>query len=122
MINRMVECGKGLECENCQDHFRELKPKITEVILTGHFKKEVGDFDIKSILDCNHENFTSLHKFEEKVDGSYIFRAIHEGKHIVYAVDESFRLVFLRVFSNFKEYKKFIDDKKKIKKLVESVL
>jgi hypothetical protein len=63
--------------------------------------------------------FAELHKFEENLDGNLVFRAKKKGKHIVYGVDKKMRIVFLRKFRNFSEYKKFLDDKKEIRKMFE---
>ena len=116
----MFECPKTLRCENCHEHFQMLRPQITSVLLSNHFKRDFPDFDINLILSCEHEHFTRLHKFEEKIDKAYIFRAVYNEKHIVYAIADK-KLIFLRSFANFKEYGKFLSDKKKIKELIESV-
>jgi hypothetical protein len=47
-----------------------------------------------------------------------IFRAKKEGMHIVYCVDKNMRIIFLRVFRNFKEYEKFLENKKEISNLI----
>jgi hypothetical protein len=106
-------------CLNCSEHFQELRPGISEVIVTSHFKKDAGDFDTNMILDCKHEYFTRLHRFEEKIEDAYIFRAIINRKHIVYAIQNN-KLIFLRAFSNFKEYGKYLADKKFILKQLNS--
>lgn len=97
-----------------------LRPQVKEVLVSKNFKCDCEDFDINFVVDCKHEYFTKLHKFEEKIDGNYIFRALNHHKHIVYCIDKDFRLIFLRVFSNFKEYKKFLEDKKAILKIIEN--
>jgi len=38
--------------------------------------------------------------------------------HIVYCVDKSMRLIFMRVFKNFKQYEKFLESKREINKLI----
>lgn len=108
-----------LECVNCRDHFSQLRPHIKEVAVTKHFLRDAPDFDVKQVVDCRHQYFTHLHKFEETVGGHHIFRAMQDGTHIVYAVDRGHRLIFLRAFRNFKQYEKFLEDKKKILHLIE---
>ncbi len=74
---------------------------------------------IQKVLACSHLEFTELHKFEENVNGNLVFRAKKDGTHIVYCVDRTMQIVFLRAIRNFTEYKKFLDDRKQIKKMVE---
>jgi len=109
----------GVHCLNCRSHFEQLRPSIKEVVASKHFLREAPDFDVNLILDSQHEHFTHLHKFEELVGGHHIFRALKDGKHIVYAVDKKHRLVLLRAFHNMKKYEKFLGDKKKILKMLE---
>ena len=109
------------ECPNCHDHFEQFKPSIKEVIITKHFKRDFPDFDTDLILDSKHEHFTRLHKYEENIEGNHIFRALKDKIHIVYAIDKSHNLIFLRVFHNFKEYMKFLDNKKIILKMIKSI-
>ncbi|MCX6706631.1 MAG: hypothetical protein NT001_00640 [Candidatus Woesearchaeota archaeon] len=106
------------KCINCHDHYQQLRPLIKEVIVTSHFERDLPSFDITSITDCRHENFTHLHKFEETIDGNHIFRALQDHTHIVYAIDKAHRLVFLRAFDNFKEYERFLSNKKKITEMI----
>jgi mRNA-degrading endonuclease RelE of RelBE toxin-antitoxin system len=73
---------------------------------------------VKDALDCSNMEFSELHRFEENIDGNLIFRAKKGGTHIVYCVDKKMRIVFLRAFRNFSEYKKFLDDKKQIRKML----
>src|SRR3989338_6486994 len=106
---------------NCSNHFSLLRPKIKEIVISRHFKKDFLDYEIavKDILDCNHSNFTELHKFEEHVEGNKLFRAKNNKFHIVYAVDNKDRIIFLRALKNFKEYKKFLNNKKEIKSMID---
>jgi hypothetical protein len=76
---------------------------------------------VKDVLDCSGADFYELHKFEEHIDGNMIFRAKKEGMHIVYCVDRNMRIIFLRAFRNFKDYKRFLDDKKEIHNLITHV-
>jgi hypothetical protein len=110
-------------CVNCHSHFLALRPYITGVVVTKRFLKdlrETGESEaiVDEVLDCSETSFTELHKFEENVDGNLVFRAKKEGKHFVYCVDKNKRLVFLRAFRNFKEYERFLEDKRAISNLV----
>ena len=102
------------EHASIHSYFHELKPLIKEVLITKHFQKTAPDFDIQKVVDSRHEFFTHLHKFEETIEGNHIFRALEKKTHLVYVVDTNHRLIFLSGFSNFKEYKKFLEDKKRI--------
>ena len=113
--------NKTIKCVNCHEYFEELRPLIKEVIVSHHFKKDAPDFDINLVSDCQHEYFTRLHKFEETVDGNHIFRAVKDKMHVVYAIDKEHRLIFLRAFKNFGEYKRFLMDKKRIKEMISLV-
>lgn len=108
------------KCLNCNDHFFQLRPKIKKVLTSNHFKKDAPDFDTSLILDCQHEHFTKLHKLEETIDGNHIFRAIKGKTHYVYAIDKKNRLIFLRAFKNFQDYKKFLNEKKIILKIIQN--
>jgi hypothetical protein len=102
------------------DHFHQLEPHITEVLVTHHFKRDAPDFDVSQIIDDRHDQFTHLHKFEEAIEGNHIFRALQEHVHYVYVIDKGHRLLFLRAFHNYTEYKKFLDDKKEILRMISS--
>jgi hypothetical protein len=71
------------------------------------------------VLDCEHLYFKQLHKLEETIKGNHIFRALKNNLHVVYAIDRSHRLIFLRAFDNFTAYKKFLDNKKQILHMIE---
>jgi hypothetical protein len=73
---------------------------------------------VKDVLDCSHLEFHELHKFEKNIDGNLIFRAKKEKTHIVYGVDKNMRIVFLRAMKNFTQYKKFLEDKKEILRMI----
>ena len=116
----MEPCQNKTErCINCHDHFQQLRPLIKEIIVTHHFKRDLPDFNTSQIVDCDHSSFTRLHKFEETIDGNHLFRAIKGETHIIYAIDKNHRLIFLRAFTNFKDYKKFLNKKKEIISLIE---
>jgi hypothetical protein len=102
-----------------QSHFELLRPIIKEHAITKHFKRDMGGVSAAAaialdVLDSNHEGFEELHKYEENIEGNHIFRAKIRGTHIVYAVTKDYRLVFLRGFTNYDAYKKFLEEKKKI--------
>jgi len=103
------------------NHFQQLQPTITEVIVTKHFRRDAPDFDVKLVADSEHSCFTHLHKYEETIEGNHIFRALQHKTHFVYCVDTENRLICLRAFPNFKEYKKFLEDKKAILRMIGSV-
>lgn len=111
---------KQEKCLNFYDHFEQLRPTIKEVITSKHFLKDAPDFDTNLIVDCQYEYFTKLHKFEETIKGNHIFRGIKGKTHYVYAIDKNKRLIFLRAFNNFKDYKKFLNEKKIILKIIQN--
>lgn len=113
-------CPEDLRCMNREDVFEELRPSIKEVIVTQHFHRDLPDFDVDLVLDCQHIYFRHLHKLEEHLDGVFVFRALRDKKHIVYAVDRKRRLIFLRAFHNFHEYGKFLADRKGILSMIDS--
>jgi mRNA-degrading endonuclease RelE of RelBE toxin-antitoxin system len=109
-------------CVNCHSHFMAVRPHITSVVVTKRFFKDLKNEEkakaiVRDVLDCANTDFNELHKFEEHVNGYMIFRAKKDGMHIVYCVDKSLRIIFMRVFKNFKKYENFLDDKKEISKL-----
>ena len=112
-------------CLNCHSHFAAVRPHITSVVVTKRFFKDMKDNDkakalIRDVLDCSNADFNELHKFEQHVAGCMIFRAKKEDMHIVYCVDKNMRIIFMRVFKNFKQYEKFLNDKKEISKLIQA--
>lgn len=110
-------------CVNCHNHFMTLRPQIRGVVVSKHLVKDLKDQEqissiIQDVLDCSSANFIELHKFEEHIDGNPVFRAKTGKTHIVYCVDKSMRIIFLRAFKNFKQYKKFLDDKNGIRHML----
>jgi mRNA-degrading endonuclease RelE of RelBE toxin-antitoxin system len=110
-------------CINCHNHFMAMRPLIKEVVVSKHFIKDLKDQDkinsiIQDVLDCSHSNFIELHKFEEHIDGNMVFRARQQKLHIVYCIDKNLRIIFLRAFKNFTQYKKFLDKKSGIRHLI----
>jgi mRNA-degrading endonuclease RelE of RelBE toxin-antitoxin system len=110
-------------CVNCHGHFMAVRPYIKSVVVTKHFFKDLKDPEearsiVRGVLDCSNIDFSELHKFEEHVSGTMIFRAKKEGLRIVYCVDKNMRIIFLRVFRNFREYGKFLENKKEINNLI----
>ena len=113
-------------CTSCNNHFMVLRPLIQNIIVSKHFTRDLKDEGkinsiIKNILDCSNLEFTDLHKFEENIKGNIIFRAKKENLHIVYCIDKKMRIIFLRAIKNFTKYKKFIDNKKEINAMIESL-
>jgi mRNA-degrading endonuclease RelE of RelBE toxin-antitoxin system len=103
------------------------RPLIKEAIVSKRFMKDLKNeeeakFIVNEILDCSNVDYYELHKFEENVDGCLVFRAKKEGTHIVYCIDKEMQLIFLRAFSNYKEYGKFLEDKKRLKKLISHII
>ena len=45
-------------------------------------------------------------------------RAKKKDVHVVYSVDAKMQIVFLRAFRNYNEYKRFLEDKKEIRKII----
>jgi mRNA-degrading endonuclease RelE of RelBE toxin-antitoxin system len=110
-------------CLNCHSHFMAVRPHIKSVVVTKRFYKDLKDEEkvkaiVRDVLDCSNFDFYELHKFEKHVNGAMIFRAKTDRMHIVYSVDKNMRIIFMRVFKNFKEYEKFLDDKNEIDKLI----
>lgn len=104
------------------EHFLQLLPTVTKIVKTRHFEKDAPDFDISLVTDSKHQNFTELHKFEETIEGNHIFRALWRHLHMVYCIDKEHRLIFLRAFNNFKEYKKFLDNKREISQIISEII
>jgi hypothetical protein len=127
-VNIANPCAKKatLHCLNCHSRFMAIRPSIGRIVVSRHFVRDLKDTEemnsmVRDILDCSNLEFSELHKFEENIGGNLIFRAKKGSKHIVYGVDRKMRIVFLRAFRNFDEYKKFLDDKKRIRKMLEHV-
>jgi mRNA-degrading endonuclease RelE of RelBE toxin-antitoxin system len=111
-------------CLNCHSHFMAVRPYVTGVVVTKRFFRDLKDAEkaralVRDVLDCSNADFSELHKFEKHVAGCMIFRAKKDGMHIVYCVDTNMRIIFMRVFKNFKQYEKFLDDKREIAKLLQ---
>ena len=110
-------------CINCNSHFMKVRPSIKTVAVTKRFfrdlkDRELADSIIKNILDCSHLEFHELHKFEKNINGNLIFRAKKEKLHVVYGVDKKMRMVFLRAIKNFTYYKKFLENRKEILRMI----
>lgn len=108
------------KCLNCNNHYNNLRPLVTEALVTHAFKKEVPDHQpiLDDILNCGHTNFNELHKYEEKIEGITVFRAKKNHIHFVYVIDDKKRLILLRAFHNFREYKRFLENHKEILSMV----
>ena len=114
-------------CINCHSHFINVRPLIKAVIFSKRFKKDLKNEEeaksiVNEILNCTNVDYYELHKFEENIDGYLIFRAKKGGTHIVYCVNKENQLIFPRAFSNYKEYGKFLEDKKKLRKLISHII
>ena len=112
-------------CEDCNNHFIKVRPFIKNIVISKHFIRDLKDEEkiksiVKNILSCSNLEFNELHKFEENIDGDLIFRAKKEDLHVIYCVDKNMRIIFLRAVKNFNKYKKFLENKKEIKKVIES--
>jgi len=111
-------CGAKKDyCLNCHSHFMAVRPSIRGVVVAKRFFKDLKDEEktksiVRDILDCSNADFYELHKFEKHVGGCMVFRAKKESMHIVYCVDKNMQIIFIRVFKNFKDYEKFLDNKK----------
>jgi mRNA-degrading endonuclease RelE of RelBE toxin-antitoxin system len=123
-VENACEIRKGF-CDSCNSHFMRVRPMIKEVVISKHFTRDLKDEKkinsiIKSIMDCSHMEFHEMHKFEENIDDNLIFRARKGKMHIVYCVTKDRRIIFLRAIRNYEDYKKFLEDKKSIKRMIES--
>jgi len=101
----------------------KIRPSIRTVTVSRRFIRDLKDRELadsiaRNILDCSHLEFHELHKFEGNIDGNLIFRARKGKMHIVYGVDKRMRMIFLRAIKNFTQYKKFLEDKREIVKLI----
>lgn len=126
-IGDVCQSKRGI-CENCSSHFMFVRPSINGVSISKHFVKDMeGDEEqirqlIMDIMDCSTEDFIELHKFEESIDGVLVFRAKRGKSHIVYCVNKEHRIIFLRKIKNFKEYKRFLEKKGEIGKMLTSLI
>jgi hypothetical protein len=98
------------------DHFHQFRDSLKNTVITKHFHRDMPDFDPEKVVGSDAQ--THLHKYEENIEGNHIFRALLDHVHIVFAVTKQHDAVFLRAFHNFKEYKKFLEDKKAILHLI----
>ena len=113
-------------CLNCNSEFVAIRPLIKSVIISKHFMRDFKDKNkmnavVNGILNCSSLEFNELHKFEGRVNGTLIFRAKKDDLHILYCVDKKMRIVFLRAIGNFTEYKRFLDDRKELRRIVEEL-
>ena len=110
---------QGETCFGCNNHFSRLRKNIKDFSTTKHFTRDIKNYQeiIDKIMGCDKQASEELHKFEEKIDNLHLFRAKIDGVHIVYAVAGK-KIVFLRAFKNFKEYEKFLENKKEILKII----
>ncbi len=102
-----------------------IRPALKILVISKRFAKDLKDEkQIESIadavLDCSSVDFYELHKFEKTVNGNLVFRAKANGIHVVYCVDREMRLILLRAFKNYAEYKRFLDDEKEIDRTIKN--
>ncbi|MCW4009735.1 MAG: hypothetical protein NWF05_03840 [Candidatus Bathyarchaeota archaeon] len=114
------------QCLNCHSQFREIRPLVTGAVITHRFIKDFRDAEeakanVNAILECSNLDYHEMHKFEENIDGNLVFRAKKDGVHLVYVLDKSMRIIFLRAFRSFSEYGKFLSNKKEIRKILARV-
>ncbi|MBN2203132.1 MAG: hypothetical protein JW700_03030 [Candidatus Aenigmarchaeota archaeon] len=114
---------KKESCDVCNSHFMKLQPLIKEVIITKHFERDIKDQEkidkiVKKVTDTSHTEFHELHKYEENIDDNIIFRAKVGKKHILYCVTKERNIIFLRAIRNYDEYKKLLDDKHMLKRML----
>jgi hypothetical protein len=114
----MEQCEK---CAGCNSHFRNLRNTVSDYVISKHLERDIENYQdiVNKIISCSTADFFELHKFEEKIGDASIFRAKMNKIHIVYAVHNE-KLIFLRAFKNFKEYKKFLEDKKEIREMIKA--
>lgn len=107
-------------CLNCHSHFNTIRPTLTKALISKQVKKDIKNYHeiIKEILNCSNINYNELHKFEEKYGDIKVFRAKKDKFHYVYAIDKEKRLILLRAFTNFQEYRKFLLKKNDIIRMV----
>jgi mRNA-degrading endonuclease RelE of RelBE toxin-antitoxin system len=95
-------------------HLITIKPHIRSIVVSKRFLENLKEEEkakkrLREVLNCPDADFYELHKFEEHVNSCRVFRAKTGEMHIVYCVDKNKRIIFMRVFKNFKRYKKFIE-------------
>jgi mRNA-degrading endonuclease RelE of RelBE toxin-antitoxin system len=94
-------------------HLVTIKPHVRSVVVGKRFLKDLKGEKAKELLrealDYPDANFYELQKFEEHVVGSAGFRGKAGEEHVVYCVDKNKRVIFMRVFKNVENYKKFIE-------------
>ncbi len=100
-----------------------VRSSINTVVVSKRFLRDLKDQEkahsiVQDVLDCSHLELHELHKFERNIDGNLIFRAKKGQMHIVYGVDKRIRIVFLRAIKNFAQYKKFLENKKEILRII----
>ncbi|MFH0928849.1 MAG: hypothetical protein V1818_00670 [Candidatus Aenigmatarchaeota archaeon] len=110
-------------CDSCNSHFMRVRPLLKEVVISKHFERDLKDQEeidsiVKDVLNCSHTEFHELHKFEENINDNLIFRAKRGKKHIVYCVTKERNIVFLRAVRNYDDYKKLLEDRKQLKKMI----
>jgi len=62
-------CNKVIRCENCSNHFMQLRPEIKNYKISSHFERDLKNKKerqqiIEKILSCQALEHEELHKFE----------------------------------------------------------
>lgn len=110
----MESCRGALNCINCNASFQKMRPQITETLASAHFERDYPGFDPALITGCDKRLSKDMHKFEKNIGGNLVFRALIRHTHVLYAIDERRRLILLRAFRKFSDYKRYLEDERLI--------
>ena len=91
-----------------------IKPHIQHIIVSKRFLENLKDEEktkklLREILDSPDADFYELQKFKEHVNSRRVFKAKTGEINIVCCVNKNKRIIFMRVFTNPKQYQKFIE-------------
>ena len=106
-------------CIRCPLHFVQMRPGIRSVAYSHHFLRDAKHnpdaLEIaQEVLDCDHEDYAELHKFERHVHGTAVFRAKRDSRHLLYGIDDRGTLIFLRLIKHYGEYQHFLSSDREI--------
>ena len=95
-------------------HLMTIRPHIRSIVVTKRYLEDLKEEEnakklLENVLDCPNADLNVLHKFEELVNRCKLFRAKTGERSIVCCVDKNKRIIFMRVFKDFKRYTKFIE-------------
>ena len=118
----MIMSANCSTCEGCRSHFRDLRGSLKSVKTGKRFLKDMEQTDeaVRRILNCENTDIATLHKFEKKIEGNFVFRGLIDKTHVLYAVTEARDIVFLRAFRNEKLYRSYLEDTAGLKKAFSS--